>query len=131
MSILHLEMFKGFPLNAVKNCSISCPLLYWFTALNIPIISSTYTTMPRWLLSSARIKASGVKSDIMVLRKIGFSGNEAQSSFFPLLLSTILLYCSISDLNCLITLASCLRIGRNAKSKGGVFPIPGRPTNFI
>ena len=28
-------------------------------------------------------------------------------------------------------MASCFRIGRNAKSKGGVLPIPGRPTNII
>ena len=129
--ILHLEISNGLPLNAVNSCSISCPLLYWFTALNIPIISSTYTTTPRWLSSSARINASGVKSDIIVLCKIGLSGKGVVFSFLPLLLSIRLLYCSISNLNCLTACASCLRIGRKAKSKGGVLPVPGRPINII
>ena len=30
-----------------------------------------------------------------------------------------------------MTLASRLRMGRKAKSSGGVLPIPGRPTNIM
>ena len=81
--ILQRDTSNALPLNAVKSCSINCPLLYWFTALNIPIISSTYNTTPRLLSSCARIKASGVKSDIMVLRNIGLGGSVTLSSFLP------------------------------------------------
>ena len=83
IGILHLDTSSGLPLKAVSSCSISCPLLYWFTALNIPIISSTYTATPLGLSSSARIRASGVKSEMMVRFKIGLGGNGGLSSFLP------------------------------------------------
>ena len=99
IGILQRDTSNAFPQNAVNNCSINCPLLYWFTALNIPMISSTYKTTPRLLSSSARIKASGVKSDIMTLRNIGFGGSVPQSSFLPRCRSNASLYRSISSLN--------------------------------
>ena len=83
IGILHLDTSRGLPLKAVKSCSISCPLLYWFTALNIPIISSTYTATPLGLSLSARIRASGVKSEMIVRFKIGLDGNGGLSSFLP------------------------------------------------